>query len=122
VLVSGDGQLLADGYSRETDATAHAEEAALVKLAAAGHNGGLADATLYSTLEPCAQRASRPISCAQLIINAGIGRVVLAWREPALLVAVPQGAELLSAADVAVVELPELAASARSMNAHLLQP
>lgn len=121
VLVDASGARLADGYSRETDPLAHAEEAALTKLAS--HHAGrlnLAGATMYSTLEPCSRRASRPRGCAELIIEAGIGRVVLAWREPALFVADARGAALLEAAGVAVVELPELAVAARAMNAHLL--
>ena len=80
----------------------------------------LRDATMYTTLEPCSMRSSRPRSCTELIIAAGIGRVVLAWREPPLFVADCQGAELLAAAGVMVTELPELAEAARAPNAHLL--
>jgi len=43
--------------------------------------------------------------CTQLILDAGIQRVVIAAREPALFVADPQGYELLIAAGVEVVEL-----------------
>jgi diaminohydroxyphosphoribosylaminopyrimidine deaminase/5-amino-6-(5-phosphoribosylamino)uracil reductase len=117
VIVGADGRQLAYGYSRETDELVHAEESALAKLA--GQRVDLADATLYSTLEPCSQRASRLRSCTQLILDAGVGRVVLAWREPALFVADAQGAELLAAAGVEVVELPDLADAARAVNAHL---
>ena len=80
---------------------------------------GLAGATLYSSLEPCAARASRPAPCADLIIASGIGRVVIAWREPPIFV--PGGGALrLRAAGVAVTAMPELAAAARAINAHLL--
>jgi diaminohydroxyphosphoribosylaminopyrimidine deaminase / 5-amino-6-(5-phosphoribosylamino)uracil reductase len=109
---------LSRGYSRETDPSVHAEESALARLAPGDPR--LRAATLYSTLEPCSRRRSRPRTCTQLILAAGIPRVVIAWREPALFVADPRGVELLRAAGVAVVELPELAEAAREANRHLL--
>ena len=79
----------------------------------------LAGATLYSSLEPCRFRASRPRPCAELIIAAGLRRVVIAWLEPPLF-AQGGGAELLRSAGVTVVEVPELAAEARAVNAAVL--
>jgi diaminohydroxyphosphoribosylaminopyrimidine deaminase/5-amino-6-(5-phosphoribosylamino)uracil reductase len=114
VVVDADGKELATGYSRETDPVAHAEESALGKLADVP-----VGATIYSTLEPCSERKSRPLPCTRLILAAGIQRVVIAWREPDLFVADCQGVELLTAAGVEVVELPELAEAARAVNAHL---
>lgn len=114
VIVDRDGNELATGYSRENDPVVHAEESALGKLAEVP-----AGATIYSTLEPCSERRSRPLSCTRLILAAGIQRVVIAWREPDLFVADCQGVELLTAAGVEVVELPELADAARAVNAHL---
>jgi len=119
VLVA-DGVEIARGHSRETDATVHAEESALGKLDQ--DDPRLPGATLYSTLEPCSQRASRPRPCAHLVLDAGIPRVVIAWREPDLFVIDARGAELLAAAGVTLVELPEFAATARAPNAHLLGP
>jgi len=118
VIVDADGEVLSEGYSREVDAHNHAEEAALGKLPAGDPR--LAGATIYSSLEPCGQRASRPLTCAQLIIAAGIPRVVVAWREPDLFVTACQGTALLTAAGVEIVELPQLAEAARAVNAHLL--
>ncbi|GAA1197998.1 diaminohydroxyphosphoribosylaminopyrimidine deaminase/5-amino-6-(5-phosphoribosylamino)uracil reductase [Kitasatospora gansuensis] len=118
VIVGADGELLSEGYSRETDEKVHAEESALAKLPA--DDPRLRTATVYSSLEPCGERASRPRTCAQLIIAAGVPRVVLAWREPDLFVTGCQGTALLAAAGVEVVELPELAEAAREVNAHLL--
>lgn len=115
VVVDTSGGEMSRGYSRATDERVHAEEAALAKLGP----GEAAGATLYSTLEPCSQRASRPRSCTALILAAGITRVVIAWREPALFVADCQGVELLRAGGVRVVELPEFADPARTINAHL---
>jgi len=74
---------------------------------------------MYSSLEPCAARASRPTPCADLIIASGIGRVVIAWREPSIFVP-GGGAVRLRQAGVAVTVIPELAAAARAVNAHLL--
>lgn len=119
VLVAADGAVLATGYSRETDPKDHAEEAALAKLGPAARPA-LASATLYSSLEPCRMRASRPRPCAELIIGAGIGRVIIAWREPPVFVP-GGGAELLRDAGITVVEVPELAAEARAVNAALLR-
>lgn len=118
VVVGAGGEVLAEGWSRETDPHDHAEEAALAKLPAGDPR--LRGATVYSSLEPCGQRASRPCPCARLLIAAGVPRVVVAWREPDTFVAVTQGTALLEAAGVEVVELPEVAEEARAVNAHLL--
>jgi len=118
VLVDADGDEISRGFSREGgDPAVHAEESALGKLAA--DDPRLAGATIYSTLEPCSQRKSRPRTCTQLIIAAGLRRVVIAWREPALFVAHCQGFELLAEAGLEVAELPALAALAVAPNRHL---
>jgi diaminohydroxyphosphoribosylaminopyrimidine deaminase/5-amino-6-(5-phosphoribosylamino)uracil reductase len=117
VIVAADGSELAYGYSRESDSHVHAEESALAKLAA--DDVRLKGATIYSTLEPCSQRRHHSRPCAQLILAAGIPRVVIAWREPILFVADCIGVEQLRDAGVTVVELPELADAAKAVNAHL---
>jgi pyrimidine deaminase RibD-like protein len=117
VLVSSGGAVLATGFSRERDPCDHAEEAALALVDPADPR--LASATLYSSLEPCRFRASRPVPCADLIIAAGLRRVVVAWLEPPVL-APGGGAELLRDQGVTVLEVPELAAEARAVNAALL--
>ncbi len=117
VIVGGDGSVLATGYSRETDPRDHAEEAALAKLDQADPR--LAGATIYSSLEPCAARASRLRPCAELIIAAGLRRVVIAWLEPPVFAA-GGGAGVLRAAGVTVVEIEDLAAEARAVNAAVL--
>jgi pyrimidine deaminase RibD-like protein len=115
VIIDADGAELARGYSRETGRD-HAEESALSKL---GPDPRLTGATLYSTLEPCSTRASRPDSCARLTIKAGIARVVIAWREPPIFVQRCEGVELLRAAGITVDLLPEFEAAAKEPNAHL---
>jgi pyrimidine deaminase RibD-like protein len=117
VIVGADGAVLATGYSRENDPREHAEEAALGKVASGDHR--LSGATIYSSLEPCSIRASRPRSCTELILATAISRIVFAWREPDLFVDC-QGAELLRAAGRQVVEVPDLAELVRRSNGHLL--
>lgn len=117
LIVAEDGTIVATGYSRRADPVEHAEEAALDALDPADPR--LATATIYSSLEPCSARASRPVSCTRRILDAGIPRVVFAWREPTLFVDC-DGAEQLREAGRTVVEIPDLAPQARAINAHLL--
>lgn len=120
VIVDSNGDEIAHGYSRQGgDPLVHAEEAALAQLTA---DERLQGGTIYSSLEPCSRRASRPLSCTQHILRSGLTRVVIAWREPALFVDDCQGYEILSAAGLTVVEIPELAPKARAANSHLHLP
>lgn len=117
VVVAADGTELARGYSREADPVSHAEEAALAKIEPGDPR--LATATVYSSLEPCARRASRPAPCARLILDAGVHRVVTAWREPDTFVAGADGSGLLAAAGADVLVLPEYESDAKAPNRHL---
>ncbi|MGH8896714.1 MAG: dihydrofolate reductase family protein [Egibacteraceae bacterium] len=117
VIVDTEGAEMARGYSRETEPRVHAEESALRKIAP--DDPRLRRATIYSALEPCSMRRSRPLACTDLILSAGIQRVVFAWREPSVFVDC-QGAEKLRAAGVSVVEIDDLAEQVREVNAHLL--
>lgn len=118
VVVAANGEELARGHSREDgDPQVHAEEAALAKLAGDPRLGG---ATVYSSLEPCGRRASRPRSCARLITDSGVRRVVTAWREPDTFVVAAAGAELLQASGVTLAEVSQHADAAMMPNAHLL--
>jgi diaminohydroxyphosphoribosylaminopyrimidine deaminase/5-amino-6-(5-phosphoribosylamino)uracil reductase len=119
IIVDERGREISRGFSRERPRF-HAEEAALSKLAAPGDEARLAAATLYSSLEPCVRRVSRPRPCTDLIIAAGIRRVVIAWREPPVFVRDAHGVEKLRAAGVTVDELADLAEPAAAVNAHLL--
>ncbi|MET9506111.1 dihydrofolate reductase family protein [Streptomyces sp. NPDC006622] len=120
VVVAADGTELARGHSREAgDPVVHAEEAALAKIDAADPR--LAGATVYSSLEPCARRSSRPAPCARLILDAGVRRVVTAWREPDTFVTDADGSGLLTAAGADVVVLPEYGDQAKAPNGHLLR-
>ncbi|MFJ8943740.1 dihydrofolate reductase family protein [Streptomyces sp. NPDC102395] len=121
VVVAADGTELARGHSREAgDPVVHAEEAALAKIDPADPR--LATATVYSSLEPCAQRSSRPAPCARLILDAGVRRVVTAWREPDTFVREADGSGLLASAGVEVLVLPEYEERAKVPNSHLAAP
>jgi diaminohydroxyphosphoribosylaminopyrimidine deaminase/5-amino-6-(5-phosphoribosylamino)uracil reductase len=117
LLVSGAGEVISTGYSRERDPKDHAEEVALAKAAGSPLLSG---ATLYSSLEPCLARASRPRCCTELILAAGIPRVVIAWLEPPLFTR-GGGAAELRRGGVTVDEIPWLASLARSVNAQLFR-
>ncbi|MFJ8314239.1 MULTISPECIES: dCMP deaminase [unclassified Streptomyces] len=118
ILVDAAGQEIARGYSRESDPHVHAEESAFVKVA--GEDvPRLAGATLYSTLEPCSERRSSPVTCTEHVLASPVRRVVIAWREPTRFVDCV-GVERLREAGVEVLELVGLADEARGVNAHLL--
>lgn len=74
------GEVLGAGHNETVarkDPTAHAEHLAIRRALARLDTDRLADATLYVTLEPCAQ-------CAGSIVLAKVGRVVFgAWDDKA---------------------------------------
>ena len=86
----------------------HAEE---VALAAAGDQAQ--DSTAYVSLEPCNARSSGALSCAQLMVAAGVERVVIACEDPHPLGA--HGVSRLGAAGVEVM-LGVLRAEAEALN------
>ena len=64
----------------KTAPTNHAEEEAIQKALHAGCS--LHGATIYSSMEPCSTRKSKPLSCSALILHHGLQRVVFATYEP----------------------------------------
>lgn len=117
IVVASSGAAVATGYSRQFDPYDHAEEVALSH--ALTDMADLAGATLYSSLEPCLRRISRPVPCAELTLASGIRRVVIAWREPPLFQP-GGGARWLSERGIEVIELPDLAAEAMGVNQAVL--
>lgn len=115
VVVAVDGRIFA-GYTHETSPTHHAEQEAVAKAVAAG--APLRGAAIYSSMEPCSQRASEPESCTQLIIRHGFARAVFALYEPDCFVCC-RGALTLREAGVDVRVYPTLAAGVWEANAHL---
>lgn len=74
VVLAG-GEVVGEGYHAEFGGP-HAEA---IALAAAG--GRARGATLVTTLEPCSRLAKQP-ACADLIIAAGVRRVVIGMADP----------------------------------------
>jgi diaminohydroxyphosphoribosylaminopyrimidine deaminase/5-amino-6-(5-phosphoribosylamino)uracil reductase len=96
VVVSADGRILGEGW-HEGPGRPHAE---VVALREAG--GAARGATLYTSLEPCAHVGRTP-PCVGAILEAGVGRVVAAMRDPNPLVD-GRGLEALRAGGVEVRE------------------
>ena len=117
ILVSASGEVIAQRYSRQSDPMDHAEEAALAEAGASGAE--VRDATLYTSLEPCLRRISRPAPCAKLILRSGLRRVVYAWREPPIFQP-GGGAVWLEERGVTVIEVPDLAPAAEAVNQAVL--
>lgn len=116
VVVTASGEVF-EGYTHETGAADHAEEAAVAKALAAGAN--LSGAAIYTSMEPCSARSSKPRSCSQLIIENGFGRVVYALKEPACFVRC-NGDRMLRDAGIDVCVLEDFAAEAVQINAHIV--
>src|SRR5262245_46145903 len=115
VVVDDNGTEISTGYSRESDPKVHAEESALDKLEP--DDPRLSTPTIYSTLEPCSERATKTrLPCTDRILHAGIPQVVIAWREPSTFVEDCIGVEKLQQHGVKVIELTELTEAAMAMN------
>lgn len=119
-IVSCEGQLLATGYSLELGDHWHAEEVALQRCADWEYSSEtLKQATVYCSLEPCSVRKSRPVSCTQQILNAGIGRVIYGMKEPDHFVQC-EGDSLLRNGGVTVLYIPDYETEIRNINHHVL--
>ena len=92
-VIVRDGAVIAEARTGE-GGRPHAEEQALQGVDARG-------ATAYVTLEPCGARSVGGLSCSELLLAAGVARVVVAC-EDASPYASGQGAERLRAAGITV--------------------
>lgn len=77
-VVVREGDVIGEGFHAELGGL-HAERTALADCAERGEDP--AGATLYVTLEPCAHEGRQP-PCVEAILEAGIGRVVIASDDP----------------------------------------
>jgi diaminohydroxyphosphoribosylaminopyrimidine deaminase/5-amino-6-(5-phosphoribosylamino)uracil reductase len=77
-VIVRDGEVIGEGFHAELG-DLHAERAALADCASRGEDPG--SATMFVTLEPCAHQGRQP-PCVDAILEAGIGRVVIASDDP----------------------------------------
>jgi diaminohydroxyphosphoribosylaminopyrimidine deaminase/5-amino-6-(5-phosphoribosylamino)uracil reductase len=110
VILDRAGSVLGRGHTQETGGP-HAEVMALRDAAARGAD--VRGATVVVSLEPCSHHGRTP-PCADALVAAGVGRVVMAMRDPNPLVA-GQGAARLAAAGIETVFGP-CAKEARELN------
>ena len=110
VIVGSDGTVLGRGHTQAAG-QAHAEVMALRDAASRGAD--VRGAFVFVSLEPCSHHGRTP-PCADALVAAGVGRVVIAMRDPNPLVA-GRGAARLAAAGV-VVEAGLRAAEAHELN------
>ncbi len=75
-VIVKDGRLVGRGATRP-GGRPHAEAVALAEAGEAARG-----ATAFVTLEPCCHRSARGPACADLLVEAGIGRVVAALQDP----------------------------------------
>jgi len=110
-VIVKDDQVAGEGW-HERAGEPHAEINALRAVGA-----DASGATVYVTLEPCAHHGKTP-PCAAALIDAGVGRVVAAMRDPDVRVA-GKGLEALTSAGIET-ELGLMQAAAESLNAGFL--
>ena len=77
LIVDPDGQATLGRGATQAGGRPHAEAVALVEA-----GPGARGATLFTSLEPCVHRSDRGPACADLILQAGISRVVAALIDP----------------------------------------
>lgn len=75
-VIEKDGRVIGRGWT-QSGGRPHAEAVALAEAGAAARG-----ATAYVTLEPCAHDSARGPACADLLIAAGVARVVIAIGDP----------------------------------------
>ncbi|MDO9434340.1 bifunctional diaminohydroxyphosphoribosylaminopyrimidine deaminase/5-amino-6-(5-phosphoribosylamino)uracil reductase RibD [Hydrogenophaga sp.] len=109
IIADAAGCVLAEGHTQRAGGP-HAEVMALRAARACGTD--VRGATAYVTLEPCSHHGRTP-PCCDALIEAGVGKVVVATVDPNPLVA-GQGIKRLRAAGIDVEVLPPNSAPARA--------
>lgn len=100
VVVSPDGRIIGEGWHRKYG-QAHAEVNAMASISPKDEHL-IKDSTIYVTLEPCSHYGKTP-PCSLLLIQKGIGRVVVGSPDPFPLVS-GRGIKMLREAGIEVVE------------------
>lgn len=111
-VIAKDGRVVGFGAHLKAG-EAHAEVHAIRMAGAAAYG-----ATMYVTLEPCSHHGKTP-PCADLVVESGIKRIVIAMSDPNPLVA-GQGIARLKAAGIEV-EVGLLEREARALNVAFLR-
>ena len=106
-VVVKDGQIIAEGYHQRYGDW-HAERNAILS-----YQGDISGATVYVTLEPCCHYGRTP-PCSELLIEKGVGTVVIGSRDPNPLVS-GQGVKALRDAGITVIQ-DELKAECDALN------
>ncbi|THD36295.1 MAG: bifunctional diaminohydroxyphosphoribosylaminopyrimidine deaminase/5-amino-6-(5-phosphoribosylamino)uracil reductase RibD [Sphingomonas sp.] len=75
-VIVNDGRVVGRGWT-QPGGRPHAEAMALAEAGAAARG-----ATVYTTLEPCAHASPRGPACSDLLVEAGVARVVAALGDP----------------------------------------
>ena len=101
VIVAADGRVIGRGHTQQAGGP-HAEVMALRDAAVQGHS--VRGATVWVTLEPCSHHGRTP-PCSDALVEAGVGRVVVAIEDPNPLVA-GSGIGRLRAAGIVVGQGP----------------
>lgn len=117
ILTTVNREIVSVGYSREFGSNWHAEEVAIKK--AVRRTESLDKCILYSTLEPCGERKSRPVSCSELVLKENIPVVIFAESEPNSFVATPKGRLLLEANGVQLFKLDGFKGQFEHQNSHI---
>ncbi len=100
VVVAPSGRIIGEGWHRKFG-QAHAEVNAMASIRPQDEHL-IKDSTIYVTLEPCSHYGKTP-PCSLLLINKGIGRVVVGSPDPFPLVS-GRGIKMLREAGIEVVE------------------
>jgi diaminohydroxyphosphoribosylaminopyrimidine deaminase/5-amino-6-(5-phosphoribosylamino)uracil reductase len=112
VIGREEGQILGQGATQQAGG-AHAEVMALREARASGHD--LRGSTAWVTLEPCAHHGRTP-PCCDALVEAGVGRVVVAAVDPFPQVAGAGVARLRAAGIQVDMAGADVAAAARDIN------
>ena len=101
VIVAPDGRIIGEGWHRKYGGP-HAEVNAVASVSSKDEHL-LKDSTIYVTLEPCSHYGKTP-PCSLLLIQKGIGRVVVGSADPFKLVS-GRGIKMLREAGIEVAIL-----------------